>query len=137
MANCRTIKYIKSKLCSGDLDHLISIQTRTLGETLPGESSPSETFVTILQPWAGIITPELQGSGVRRFNGVTLETNTTHIFYVFYDPTISALEVNNNFILYDGERYSIVSATDMNKQKETIMIQAALTGVTLEESSEA
>lgn len=137
MGVCQTKRIKKTKLCTGDLDKWIDIQTRTEGTTQPGESTPTEGFISVKEVFAGIETPGLSNSGVRYFNGVTIDPDTTHIFLIYFDPELERLEAGNHFILYDDYRYRILSIQNNNESDQYLNIQASNRGVDTKLGSQA
>jgi len=122
MAICEIKKVKKVKLCSGDMENIIDIVSRTIGAPTIGSSDPKTTFETLASPWAVVETIGLSGSNARRFAKINIEDRPTHIFSIFYDSVLWPLDSDNNFVEFDDRRFRIVGATDLNEMKTTIEI---------------
>ena len=121
------------KICTSDLRHRITIQTRSLGANKVGEFNPSEVFTTLSSQWAGVETP----NGTSKFLGVNIDKSTTHIFIVRYNSTISSLEVANNFILFGTRRMRILSVKNMNEDNIFLAIECNERGLSSKDATEA
>lgn len=130
---CQKKRIPTVKICTGDLKHKITIQTRQLGGVSVGTYTPQETFTTLASPWAGIETP----NGRSRFLGTNINEKTTHVFIVRYQSTIAELEVHNNFILYDSRRFKILSVTNTNEDNNFLAIEATERGDDDKDASDA
>ena len=133
MAECVKKRIPRVKICAGDLRNKISIQTRALGGNRPGQNNPGPTFTTIFQPWAGVETP----NGRSKFLGVNINEDTTHIFIVRFDSTISGLEVANNFVLFGTRRMRILSVKNMNEDNYFLAIECTERGLSTKDATEA
>ena len=138
MSNCEIKRIKKTKLCTGDLSHLVEIQTRALGTATIGSASPVLALTTVRTQWCGIETrSSLQGAGVARFGKVNILDDTTHIFWCDWDADFPDVENWNHFILHDAKRYKILKVDNVNEMNETLAIQTTERGETTEESSKA
>lgn len=124
MARC-TIKNLGTvKLCSGDLNHWISIQERVLTPPALGESTPIETFTEIKPVWAGVQTTR----GTRRFYGINIESNATHLFIIRYNPELPLLDGDNYFINYKNRYFRILRVTDNDEEEYFSILQCVERG---------
>jgi hypothetical protein len=137
MGDCEYIRIPKKKLCPGSLDKLIDIQKRAMGETTFGNSAATENFTLIKQVWASLVTPNTIGAGVRRFNGVTLNKRTTHIWYINFDPDLKKLEISKTFIHWDSDRFEVLSVLNDNENNEFLFIESTNKGIDTKEGSKA
>lgn len=128
MARCVKMRFDKQQLCTGDLEHYIDIQARTLGTNTPGVTSPTETFTSIKNTWAGIQTSSSAAGGMARFSKININPNTTHVFFVYYDVDLAKLEAGNNFILYEGERYRILATRNQGELNEMLALETTNRG---------
>jgi SPP1 family predicted phage head-tail adaptor len=123
---CAKKKFPKPEICTADLRHRVALQTRSLGASFT-DNEPIETFATIDTIWAAIETPT--GSGSRRFSGVALDDNTTHIFWVRYNTSLPFPEDGNHFFLYRDQRYRIIRVANDMEQNEFYVIQCSNRGI--------
>lgn len=137
MSRCVKMRFDKQQLCTGDLEHYIDIQARTLGINTPGTTSPTETFTSIKNVWAGIQTSLSVAGGVSRFSKININPNTTHVFFIYYDADLSRLETGNNFILYGGERYRILATRNQGELNEMLALETTNRGDDSKAASEA
>jgi hypothetical protein len=137
MGNC-DIKRIKAtKLCRGDLKHLVSLQTRSLEASGYDSSQPNEVFTTIREQWCAIETVSGVGQGVSRFSKIHILEESTHLFWTTWDSDFPDLENRNHWILYEGKRFKILRVDNINELNTTIVIQTTERGENSEEASEA
>lgn len=137
MRNC-DIKRIKAtKLCRGDLKHLVEIQSRTLDPSGFDTNQPVETFTTIRQQWVAIETVSGVRHGVAKFARVNILDDSTHLFWCFWDADLPAIENRNNFILHDNRRFKVLKIDNINELNTVVAIQTTERGDNTEEASKA
>lgn len=141
MSTCKRIKIDKNTVCMGDHRHPISIQTRIIVAPGIGESQASEDFTLYADAIAGIKTVGSTGlvsaRGVRKFNGINIDNSATHLFFVMYADLFFEVEIKNNFILFNGDYYTIISVDNINEDNLEIMYQCSLRGDSSKEASNA
>lgn len=137
MGNC-DIKRIKAtKLCRGDLKHLVDLQDRSLDGSGFESSQPVETFETIRQQWCAIETVGGMGRGVPRFAKIHILDEATHLFWTTWDADFPELENRNSWVLYEDKRYKILKVDNINELNTTVVIQATERGEDTEEATKA
>lgn len=133
MPKCVKKRIPRIEICAADLNKKIAIQRRVLEPPLPGDVQPILTFIDIANPWAAIETP----TGASKFLGVNINDGTTHIFIVRYRALISALEVGNNFVLFNDRRFRILNVTNMNEDNIFLAIECTERGEDDKDANEA
>jgi SPP1 family predicted phage head-tail adaptor len=126
-------RVIPTHICTGDMRHLVDIQTRSLDESDFDSSQPEETFTTERQQWCAIETTD----GVSRFAKINIEDGATHIFWTPYDSGLPDIENRNTFISYDDKRYKVLKVTNVNERNEALAIQVTERGEDSEEATKA
>jgi len=134
LANCKFHKPTRKKLCRGDLNKKIRIQTRDLDESDYDSSQPVEQFATVFTRRSTLETVTGILSGGKKFSGVSIDERTTHIFYVLYSSALEVIESSNYFILFREKRFRVVSVTNINEDNQFLAIQVTDRG---EDSLEA
>lgn len=118
MPKCTFIRPKKRKVCSGDLRHKITLQTRSL--TPPTDVDFTEDFVTLGTPFAAIITLK----GVVFFDGVNTETVATHDFIIRFRSDVTA----ETWILYKNQRYDILFTENYEERNTFLLMRCAKSG---------
>ena len=129
MAECIPIKGQIRRVCIGDLDRLITLQTRNLTASLTATDA-SELFVdTPGNVFAMIKTV----SGETFFDDVGTERDVTHHFYIYFDETITS-EI---WILFNNERFDVLSSEDLDERHEFMLLRATNRGVSTQVATDA
>jgi SPP1 family predicted phage head-tail adaptor len=121
---CTKKDFKKNKVCIGDLSKKIVLQSRAMGSVAPGTSEPTEAFTTIKSLWAAIETIQ----GTKRFAGVAIDENATHLFWFRYSATLTIPEDGNHFILYAGRRFRVLRVTIDAENDEYFIVQCTERG---------
>lgn len=140
MSTCKRLKVDKNKICFGDYRHVIELLSRDIKAPSIGEKQAEEVFVNIDTPYAAVKTfggGNVGSRGIRRFNGINIDPKATHLFFVPFTDLYAAIETENNFILFSGKHYSILSVDDINEDNLTIMYQCTERGTATKEASKA
>lgn len=140
MATCKRISIDRSRVCRGDLNSVISLLKREIQGVSIGDIEASEDFTVVDTPFAGIKTLGSSGEssrGVRRFAGVNISKETTHLFFVQYADLYVTIETGNHFILHDGKYYRIIAINNLNELNLTVMYQCTERGDSTKEATEA
>jgi len=132
MAVCKRDRAIKLKLCSGDLNQLISIQNRTIKPPTVGSVDFSVIFEDQAinddqssvfqegQVWAFISTT----GGKTVFDGVN-ERVVTHEIRLRYIEGLTA----EAWVLYEGGRYDIVTVEDIDEAHDYMKLKCNFRGM--------
>ena len=137
MGNCNVKRIKATKLCRGDLKHLVEIQSRALKPSDLDTSQPVEVFTKIRDQWVAIETVSGVRQGVAKFSKLNIEDGATHLFWTFWDADLPNIENRNNFILHDGRRFKVLKVNNINELNTVIVIQTTERGETTEEASKA
>lgn len=99
-------------LCTGDLNRLISIQSRAIVPPVYGSVDFAELFATTGTTWANIQTV----TGKTFFDGVNQRDETvTHEIYIRYDSAVNA----ESWILMDDGRHIDILAVENLDERNT------------------
>ncbi len=122
------------KICISDLNKKATIQLREIHPPKMNKTAPTEKFTTVYT--AGFMIQTVMGS--RRFNGVNINKNTTHIFICRFSPRIENLDgAGEHFINYKGKFYRIGPITNIDEQNKYLMFQATERGLESKEATNA
>jgi len=120
---CKTLGFPKKKICSGDLNKRITIQSRSLGKGDFTEVEITETFTDIANVWAAFETV----SGFKAFNSVGTnqqgpdQTVGTHRFYVRFQPSTSSV-TSENWVEFKSQKYKAITVENLDENDEFIAI---------------
>lgn len=128
MANCNVKRIKATRLCHGDMVHLVDIQTRSLSASGYDSSQPSETFTTVRQVWCALETVSGVHQGVVKFSGLNILEGTTHILWTFWDDELPDFETANHWVLADSERYRVLRMDNVNERNTVVAVQLAVRG---------
>lgn len=130
MAICKVISKPKLKICLGDFDKRISIESRTqTTDSLTVDND--EVFTVIATPWARITTRTKE----ILFDDVNTDAVSTHLFEIRYS---SMYEITaENFILFKNKRYRIIAVDNVDEEDEYIRMDAVLLGPVAKEANKA
>lgn len=120
MSECKVIRRKRRRICIGDMDTKVSLQTRSLQPPEAGSFDFDETFTTVDDVWALVET--VRGETV--FDGSNTEQDITHHFYVRYIPNITF----ENWVQVDGIRYDIIDVENLDNRNEFYLIRCNLRG---------
>lgn len=130
--SCEIKRFPKVKICIGDLRHKIQLATRVLGGQEPGDFDDTGVTITpYASPWAAVRTVE----GTRRFAGVNISDEATHLFYIRHRTDWLNIEAGNTFVIYGGRNFRVLRATNNDEDSIFDIIQTTERGD--DEASEA
>lgn len=115
MAKCIKLQRKRRKICVGDLDSRITLQTRTIKPPVFGETDFDEEFTATQEVWAMINTVE----GKTHFNGVETETPISHSIGIRYRTDVTA---ETWILLSDGRRLDILETQDVEERHEFLIL---------------
>ena len=125
---CKRKRFRKTKLCTGDLRHLVKLQLREISSDW---DNPGITFnfTDVIEVFAAIETISTMGGGTSRFQGVALDQNATHIVWFPFDTSIEIPEDGNHFfLLNDGRRLRVLRSTIDGEDRDWFAIQCSERG---------
>lgn len=122
------------KICISELNKKAVIVLRELRPPKQGQTESSVRFTNLYT--AGFKITTVQGS--RRFNGVNINKNTTHVFICRFSPRIENLGgAGEHFIHYKSKYYRIGPITNIDEQNKYILFQCSERGFDSEEATNA
>jgi len=116
MAACDTKKRKDLRICSGDMDKLITVFIRSI---LPPDGDSvdfNEEFIEQRNIKAMVETTR----GEAIFDGSNVLGDVTHKFTVRWQPNITF----ENFITFNNKRYKIVDVENQNERNQFYVIRA-------------
>lgn len=115
---CQSIKKNINKICIGDLNHRIKIQTTSITSNNAPNSLSTVAFTTVAEVWAMIKT-----NTAREFiDGVNIENGLNTDFYIRYTSSISLSQ--QLWVEYDGNLYKITNLDNIDKDNKIIRLRA-------------
>jgi len=140
MAKCKRIQIDRTSVCLGDYKDIIEILQRDIEAPQLGDYQAMEVLTVVDTPFAGIKTLggiNVGAHGVKRFAGVNITDETTHIFLLPFADFYMDIEIKNHFLRYDGRLFRILSVDNINEDELTIMYQCTERGDEDKEASKA
>lgn len=129
MPKCVQIRRKKQQPCIGDMDTLVTLQTRKLGAPVGGSAFYTLGF-SGTEIWALIETK----AGTELFDGVNENRPITHDLYVHFDDTITA---EKWILLENGERLDILKVVNLDQRSIYMKLQCTDRGLDTHAGSEA
>jgi SPP1 family predicted phage head-tail adaptor len=119
---CQSIKKTLNKVCIGDFNHRVKIQTTSITPNNAPDSISSVGFTTIIEVWAMIKT-----NTAREFiDGVNIENGLNTDFYIRYNSIIPLdkqlwIEYNNNL-------FKIINIDNIDKLDKIVKFRSVEKG---------
>jgi len=110
MAKCKFLKRPHRKVCLGDLNDLIILQTRDITEPLFDTVDFDENFGDLPEVYAKIKTT----SGRTVFDGVDTDVNVSHEITIRFDPVVTS----ETWVEFEGRRLDILRVEDLEERHE-------------------
>lgn len=114
MPDCQFIKRKHRKVCVGDLDTLVKIQSRDIVSPLFNAVDFDEDFQDQSEVWAMIETQ----NGKTIFDGVGTDINITHKITIRFDPTVTA----ERWVEIALRKFDIVLAENFEERDEWLLL---------------
>lgn len=121
MPKCQTIKRKHRKICVGDLDEEITVNTRAIGSPTSGGVDFQETFTLSQTAWALIETKR----GEEIFDGSNIAQDITHYFYITYLDGLTA----ENWIDWNGDRFDVLDVENLDGRSEYQLLRCTNKGI--------
>ena len=128
MPKCITIRRNKRKVCIGDLNTEITIQSRNIKPPATTGVDFSETFTGKATVWALVNTV----SGKTMFDGTGVERDVTHEIYIRYLSGVTS----EDWILLNGQRLDILPLEDLDERNEFMKLRCTNRGTTANAANE-
>jgi len=121
MAKCQFIKRKHRKVCIGDLNTLIKLQSRDIVAPLFDSVDFDENFQDTAEVLALIETQ----TGRTVFDGVDTDINITHKIVIRYDATVTS----ETWIELAGKRVDIIFVENLESRNEWMLLFCVMRGV--------
>lgn len=116
--SCNSIKKNINKVCTGDLDKRIIIQTTSITPNNSPDSVATTGFATVATVWAMIkTTPNRQF-----IDGVNVENGLNTDFYIRYNSSINFEQ--QLWVEYNDNRFKIVNVDNIDKEDKIIRLRS-------------
>lgn len=115
---CRSIKKNINKVCIGDFNHRIKIQTTSIIANNAPNTLSTVGFTTVAEVWAMIKT-----NTAREFiDGVNIENGLNTDFFIKYNSSISFSQ--QLWVEYGGNLFKITNIDNIDKDNKIIRLRA-------------
>ncbi len=116
--SCKTIKPNISRICAADFNRKISIQyTASIANNNPNANAGT-SFKDLIEVWAMVKTNQ----NSEFVQNVNVENSTNIDFFIRYTSSIDF--ERELWVLFNGNRYKINSAENIDKQNKLIRLRA-------------
>ena len=123
------LKFDSKSVCLADFKHPIQIMLREIKPPVPNSVSPEEVFTLVFSPFAAIKTFDtFQTGGFKKFDGLNIADNVTHIFCIQYCAEYAGIETKNNFVLFKSQYYKIESVINIDEYGRILFLQCSVRG---------
>jgi len=117
---CDRVKIKNRRVCIGDLNIRIKIQTRTLESNNTATIELVENFTDVVEVWAAVNTTR----GSQLFDGSEISNPFTHIFYIRHRSNIDF----EKWIEYKDEKYDIVDVENLDTDDNFLLMKCIKKG---------
>lgn len=114
MPKCEFIKRPHRKVCLGDLDTMIKLQSRDIVSPVFDDVDFDEDFQDIAEVWAKVDT----NIGNAVFDGVDTDINITHEITIRFDPTVTS----ETWIEIGARKLDIVLTENFESRDEWLLM---------------
>ena len=113
-----------TKFSSGDLRDPVEVVLRS--QRAPGfdDADVDESYEIKLEPFCSISTIETQSGGERKFSGVNLNRDATHIFVMRFTDILTV----DHRIRFKSEFYKILEFSDPERRQQYSVVQTQFLG---------
>ena len=119
----------RRKLCVGDLDKRVILQTRKIKEPDFGATDFGEDFVKSDEVWASVKTT----SGKVIFDGVAADVRITHEIGIRYNPDVTS----ETWIILGGNQLDVALVDNLEERNEWMILLCTDRGDKDKEASQA
>lgn len=123
VVQCRPIKTKPFRVCSGDLKHRITLNTRAITTPTADSVDFGEQFTLEQNVYAMIET----ANGETVFDQTNIEKVITHKFYIRYISNLTF----EDWIVFKGKYYDILTVENLNEENRFMLLNACLRGAVL------
>ena len=122
MPKCIKIRAKSRKLCSGDLNQSIIVQTRSIAAPDQDEVNFDEDFVNTSTVFAMVETTK----GDEIFDGTNIIGVATHNFYIRFFANVTF----ENWVEFKGQKYKILDSENLDEKDEFYKLRCTKRGDT-------
>ncbi len=121
MAKCSFVKRRHRKICTGDLDTLITLRNRAIVEPIFNSVDFDEDLdQDPLEVFAKVVTR----SGKTVFDGVSTDVNITHEVTIRFESTVTS----ETWVDLDSKLLNIISLENLEERSEFMLLSCAFRG---------
>jgi head-tail adaptor len=128
MAKCVKIFGKKRKVCIGNLDRIVKVNSRVIKAPV-SDVDYSEVFTEIIEMHANIETV----SGVTIFDSTNTERDITHFIYIRFFTGITP----ENWLIFNNEYYDIFDQQNLEERDEFFLLKCNKRGSVTKPVNEA
>lgn len=114
MPLCTFIKSKHRKICMGDLNNLIKLQSRNIVAPVFDDVDFDEDFQDTSEVWAKIETQ----TGKSIFDGVNKDVSITHKMTIRFDDSVTT----ETWIEFDGRKFDIMFTENFEERDEWLLL---------------
>lgn len=134
MARCNRRQFrSRERICAGNLDKFVRVEARTLAAAAIGSSNPQASFSLVKEVWCAVETIR----GTRRYQGVHVREDATHLFFARYDADLLGLETGDNFLRLDSRLFKLLEVTIHAEDRHYLIVQCTERGDETRDAAEA
>ena len=121
MPKCSFVKRKHRKICIGDLNTLIKLQSRDIVEPDFDSVDFDENFVDTSEVWSLVET----ATGKTVFDGVDTDINVTHMIFVRFDVTVTS----ETWVELESRRLDILFTENLENRGEWLLLMCTDRGI--------
>lgn len=121
MPSCQFIKRKHRKICIGDLNSLILLQSRHIVAPVFDDVDFDEDFQDTSEVWAKIDTQ----IGKTVFDGVDTDINVTHKITIRFDPSVTT----ETWVEFASRKFDIMLTENLEERDEWLLLFCTVRGV--------
>ena len=114
MAKCIKIFSKKRKVCIGNLDRIVKVNSRVIQAPV-SDVDYTEEFIQLIEMHANIETV----SGVTFFDSTNVERDITHFIYIRFFTGITP----ENWLIFNDEYYDIIDQQNLEERDEFLLLK--------------
>jgi SPP1 family predicted phage head-tail adaptor len=120
MSVCKKIRGENRKICIGDLNTEIALNTRSIRPPSLGSVDYDEEFVSTTSVFSLVKTK----IGATVFDESNTERIVTHFFYIRFDSSITS----ETWIEFNNELYDIITVENLDQRSEFLLLRCVIRG---------
>ena len=111
---CTKTRYDRKILCAGAMVDYMSI-VRSESGTTDFDNIQAEPTMTVIRSYFGyleVVRPSI------KFNGVSIDRNATHLWYIPFEHDVYELDINSLFVTKEGTKERIFKLNEIENYDE-------------------